>query len=435
MKYHLHILYNQKNVGDQDQSRGVAQELKKMILEAGHEVAYAEIEENIFPIVEQEADPSQIIITAGDHGLIKLSQIKDTNPHLFSINTIHQWPEKIEIKHYPSVMGLPKTESLPLELKSLSADKKVTLIRTNGVPHGVTDASVATAVRDYKGAPLPDLTGKQVIACVIAGDAPNRDSKQIMFTPKDARLQARLMFNYLLSAGKLSKDTTFLITDGWRTGKHNYEDQQELKPNPHEIATEVNAVSAAYLDELYNLLEANKLSKDQVHFYEFKKISGTVVSAYLPILDAIAKHKGIYFTASESTSMVTQSEYIARHGGEVIVYRPSSESESHKANLDYQFSQGLCTVLESDGNLKKPTQTYSPSPSAAYEVAKAAFELLQPKVIKKKSQDEDTSAKALLSLSVTTIASKAEAKTDATDQKGKDVTRDAVGFVSASSAV
>lgn len=377
MKYTVIALHDDTHVGDKNQALGVQAALAELLKNKGQQVQCETLLESDYaPQEEKESKHEKtIVIASGDHGLEKIDQLKANNPNLFTVwSGHHLFNEFTHLKHWPNLIGLPQSViNEPFEKLA-----KGPVVALSGVPHTVTEQTVAEKAKTFSHK-LPKITDEpSIVAIMLAGDAPDENGKLHFFTTEDAKKQANLILNQLKEQKQLNKDTLFLVTNGPRTGKHDQQTGEELDPTPHRTG-ETDLISQAFIDALQQGLNALGLDKEQVHFYDFqfadlKKDGG---SAYNPMLHLVAQHKGIFFFPSESTSMITESEYVVRHGGQVIVYRPSSECPAHEKHLMSCFEFGLVQILENDGTLNTPSTPISKaSLSAAETLAETAYQHL-----------------------------------------------------------
>jgi hypothetical protein len=243
-------------------------------------------------------------------------------------------------------------------------DSNSKLIETQGVSHQVDDETVQKAVAGMTFDP-----SKKIVAVMLAGDAPNEEEEMQYFSPKEARIKAREIFEVARSKMTVDENTLFLITNGPRTGKYNAETHELRDPNPHETG-QVDATTFAFVDELNSLFKKANLPETNISLEDFK--FGQKKSAYLPIMAYVSERKGLYFVPSESTSMVTESAYAALHGAEVVVYRTESENTSHAAHLMQSYGAGQFAILDKDGRfLAKNEVTLIEGLSAAQQITDA----------------------------------------------------------------
>lgn len=373
MKYRITILYNDDFLGDKNQSRGVSKSLSNLLRKKGQEVENEETKESEFQF-EKTQKEKQIIITSGVHGFLKATEIKEIDEKSYIIWTGHQHFKELDtITHFPDIIALPK-DTLSAEQET-RFNKHCTFIRMHGVPHTVDEETVKDKAEKFTGE-IPDLRNKLVVGIMLAGDAPDELGDPKFFTQEDAINKAHAIVANLSQQKKLHEDTLFLITNGPRTGKYDHAATTELNPNPHRAGA-VDAVSSTFISGLKKQLTEKGLDESQVYFYDFQFADlKNGPSAYLPIMNAVCEHSGIFYFPSESTSMVTESEYVTSHGGEVIVYRPLSENKNHESHLNDCFSQGLIDVLLPDGSLKESAERQIQGSSASEAVANAAINQL-----------------------------------------------------------
>lgn len=351
MKHKIHVLLNKDFKGDNNQAKAVGQALKASLDKSDPDVELVEGLEDAVSIVE-EADTKHYVITAGDHGLAKASELKGSGAKALYITTAHMHFDlmtELDAKLMPDVLALP--QGVLSDAQRAALNPKTRLVETFGVPHGINEKSLLEATKElefFKG----DAFKQNVVGIMLAGDAPDGDEIRF-FTPEEAEEKAARIYqatkaHYAKLDKVFDENTLFFVTNGPRTGKHNYVTKALLDPNPHETDV-LDATSFAFTDALRKLMEADGLNPGQLMFEDFK--SGKA-SAYKPMLRFLIDTQGLYFVPAESTSMVTEASHPASQGVTVVAYRPGSENPSHTAHLDQCYEMGLLAILESDGELK-----------------------------------------------------------------------------------
>lgn len=338
----IYVLTNAKYVGDKNQSNGVVDALERKLKPL--EVKRIECDEGTLSENLKEFTANDVVISAGEHGLQAVKKIKNTLPHSsqpITILTGHEFfPEfkKLEKGHYPNIVALPNGALEKHEIELLNENS--IYLPLIGVPHQVTEENVNKDLRGFNNP--PELSGKFPVGIILGGDAPDHNKETMeLFTPADARIRASFIVKDLKSLGYLKDNTVFIITNGPRTGQHDYHTKAELKPNPHK-EHKVDEVSTAFLEQLKEL----KIPEQQIQFYNFDYI---FPSAYKPLLHWIASNKSVIYVPAESVSMVTESEYVSRRKGHVIVYSVCSENLSHTRINQVFFKSGVVDLLDGEG--------------------------------------------------------------------------------------
>lgn len=287
MKKEIIALFDKDFLGDKNQSTAVAQALIK--LTESSEAKVIELDEA--DLSEQkisELTNNHIVIAAGAHGLAAIAKIKSashsTKP--VTILTAHQYLGELNtlpIGHFPDIIGLP-TQTLEEKQKTY-LEKNTLFISLTGVPHNVTTQSIEEDVKAFKNP--PDLKDKTPVGIILGGDAPDhKTGGKKFFTPEDASKRAGFIIQDLKTLGLLKKETVLLITNGPRTGQHNYTTGEEITPNPHRTS-QLDEVTKAFLNELTKL----EILDSQINLFNFNY---QPPSAYKPILKWVSEKKGSF---------------------------------------------------------------------------------------------------------------------------------------------
>lgn len=353
MKHIIHVLLNEEYKGDDSQAKAVGKSLKAM-LEASHsETELVEVLEEELNLGNTE-DEKHYVVSAGEHGLVKVNDLKAAGINALFINSAHMYFDLMSsLPQLPDVLALPK--GVLTEEQRESLNKKTRLVETFGVPHEVNEAALTIAKFDEQtDAFLAQREFTNIVGIMLAGDAPD-GAEMRYFTPDEAKEKAALVYqstkeHYQKSDKSLDENTLFVVTNGPRTGKHDYEEKTLLEPNPHKTEDTVDAVSFAFIHALRQLMETDGLNPAQLLFQDFKYGQP---SAYHPMLRILIDREGLYFVPSESTSMVTEASYPASQGVTVIAYRPGSENPSHTAHLEQCYDMGVLAILDSNAELKE----------------------------------------------------------------------------------
>lgn len=381
----LHALEDDAHLGDKHQVQAVAQALLKrlQIEQPSSDITVQNESEAEFSLGASEEEAIHIVLCSGSHGLLKVQELKAQHPEVSTVWTGHQYFEEIDKAHIlPDVMQFPQGVLAAKQRESLEG--KTTLLEALGVPHKVTAENIeAVDLDDFTvGGEVSFLdeymSASRVIGVMLAGDAPDASGKMKYFTPEDATKKAQHIFAKVKEVG-LDDKTLFWINNGPRTGSHDYEQdpptQYEADNNYHTWKlgeTPVyDPVTKAFKDELERLLQGENLDTEHcVDLFPFLKLYAErdakpeIVSGYLPLMKMLslrqaslvidARNPDYYFVPSESTSMVTESNFLVAKGVNVVAYRPESESDAHEAHLQTLYDQGGLGVLQKDGSYNEP---------------------------------------------------------------------------------
>jgi len=358
MTVHIYALYHLDFTGDRNQVRGVAASLKSQFRRRGIKTLIEEIKEKNFKLPSNNKDC--YIVTAGSHGLEIAKKIKKESPKERVIWSGHQPFKALDSGVLPNIVALPQG-TCDTDLKE-NLKGRTKLILTDGVPHVVSADTVAADVE--KVGTLVPRNGQKMVGIILGGDAPAPDGMRF-FDEADARRCAGLIAAQL----KTMQNSVVHVTNGPRTGSHDHKTGQRLDPCPHRIGQQ-DAITRVFVGALKEQLgEAIPI---HVHDFQFAHLP----SAYKPLLDAVRRTRGVLFVPSESTSMVTESQYVRQGGADVVVYSVSSENPSHTAHMNATYQHGCCQILQKGGQMKAYTQdVMRHAPLAADAIAK---EVIRP---------------------------------------------------------
>jgi hypothetical protein len=357
MNSHLIIIHNGENVGDKNQSLGIATALEAeqssgtVTREEFSTKAQAVdvLHEKIAALAEGK---QPILISAGSSGLSILHALKQTHPDVKSIWSGHQVFSELglfETDSAPNVMAFPKHQQshIPEYLKA-----KTQLVLTDGVPHNVSESTIEAdraAFREKVGA-LPEFVRKTVVV-ILPGDAPDIYGEIKFFTPENAIALAERIY-------PLYSEHAFAVTNGPRTGQ--YLD----RINAHRTGR-IDPVTEAFVTRLA------ALSRCTPALYDFQ--FSLLPSAYKPLLHAVKTSEGsILLCPGESTSMVTETLGYLPRAQVMIVEVPEVMSEAHHEHLVEVCQMGGVQVLDSSG-VARVSAAITTEPShelAASQVAK-----------------------------------------------------------------
>lgn len=344
------ILITDKNFqGEIAQSQGIKNAIEK---KEGRSFETITIECSELSSFLKEIQPEEsLIIASGLTGLEATNFLKKHfgpqrikvvwSGHLF----FDKFKDK-DIKYFPDIIALPKSV-ITKEIEEFLR-KKTLLVKTQGVPHTLTDKTVIQDVQNFKGK-LPDTTGKRVIAIMLSGDAPLPDGKTIrFFTKESAEETYDLIIAHENKKQPIDQDTLFLVTNAPRTGLYDISTSKPKEPSPHRTG-KVDEISQAFIDQL-------KKHNVNFIFYDYQfPTNAENPSAYKPMIQKVCDSKGIFYIPSASTSMVIEASYISRKGGNVTIYRSNtSENDDHVSHLMDAYHYGGIGILEKDGTFLPP---------------------------------------------------------------------------------
>lgn len=325
IKMKLIGLMNPDYQGDNNQVKGILQSISEQSEQSFEFVS--ELSEAEWQYSDIEA--FDWVIAAGDHGLREAQKIKQQNPNIKVLLSAHMVFDAFkDVQYWPDMVVLPESAAHDKEIANLISNH-TKLCLTKGVPHTVNAHQIAEKAAAFQEI-LPELTeDTNVVGIILGGDAPTADQTIKLFTPKDAEVQANKIIEYLKGEPSFDESTVILVTNGPRTGKYNPETSVEWQENPHRSGV-VDATSQRFIDSLSHQLQ------NKIHFYDFQfEALEKGPSAYLPMMNILAERKrGLWFVPAESTSMVTESSYLASVGVKVVAYFPSSTNEAHKAHVE-----------------------------------------------------------------------------------------------------
>lgn len=347
----IHVLSDKTFRGDENQVLGIQDALQH----SGWEFKNADYTK--FSLAEaKKLSTPLILLLSGSTGLRFL---KDNRQNLSKDDLVvwtgHQaFDDLPEISEKISVIFLPKHA---VGLHHINTKTKVILLE--GVPHRIMKPTLKRAFAKYeaKHGRLFDELSK-VTAIVLPGDAPDESGKMKFFTPEDARVLAR---NIVKAEGA---SRHFLVTNGPRTGSHNYQRGTKLDPSPHNTKT-VDAVSTAFIEEL------QKLGAYRTTLFDFQ--FSDLPSAYEPLLSLASEGVRIHIPG-ESTSMVTEATDVAEN---VCIDIVPSMNASHHKHTESIGDSARASILKWDGEIsKKAVKTTLPRKSPAEVAAHSLLDFL-----------------------------------------------------------
>ena len=352
----VQVLVDKNFRGDENQVLGLKDAL---IASGGTNIDFKVSSYDEFKPSDAKTTPDMLMIS-GSTGLSFLQkQGKKLSAKTSIIWSGHQvFAELNSVTEQISLLVLPKHAVNPKTEAYLK--KRTKLILVDGVPHRIMSKSLKLARQDYekKNGALPLAATSEMLGIVLPGDAPDEKHNMLFFTPTDAKKLAR---NIVAIEGP---DKHYLITNGPRTGSHDYTSKKKLEPSPHRSEA-VDKVTSAFMEEL----RKSGVRKASLYDFQFSKLP----SAYQPLLSLAAEGMRIHIPG-ESTSMVTESTDVANN---VIIDQVPSMNVDHKNHIDTIRKRGAAHFLTWEGKLESPPKNSAkegkrktPAEVAAKEISK-----------------------------------------------------------------
>jgi hypothetical protein len=308
-----------------------------------------------------------IVIGAGSESSIAatLGELSG-HPRVTTVFSGHQLTSKLtNASRLPDITALPSGVATQPQLATLEG--KTELVLVAGIANSLTREKIAETMAAYqaKGYPEVPTVDANTIAVILGGDAPDESGYQRLFTEENARSLAR----HIVAEEKPGQTSTFIVTNGPRTGKHAV-DKEGNSLGTHR-STFVDPVTAAFVDEL------GKLTKAKIHLFDFQ--FDKLPSAYLPIIDRYleaGEKAGHIYVPAESASMVSETRWLAKNR---VISVTDSTNPSHMSVVFEELSRTGGTVLHLNGKVQSIPQTTTNQPkSAACEIAKAVLARIWP---------------------------------------------------------
>lgn len=353
------VLHNNKNIGDRNQSLGIADELQQLLIKQGEKEVTVEVTDNVIQfdnstLMETLARKEKLVlISAGDFGLATLPAYHHF-PHVKTIWSGHHIFEQFKtLNDLPDVISLPAhTQEEAKEVAALSAKS---IIFTDGVAHNVTEQSIHGDMQKFQnaGRDLPDCSQSAVV--ILPGDAPDETGKLKAFTKSDAQALAEQIFAQTQQLGL----NRLIVTNGPRTGKH-------LAPETAHRDNTVDGVTQAFCDKWQQLSG----TQAELHDFQFHNLP----SAYKPLLHSLQQNsESVIFVPGESTSMVTECIGTLPRS-QVFICEVNCMSSTHHHHLETVKRQGGIQVLRSNGQLEcGPSIEHYETTAAAKHIAQASL--------------------------------------------------------------
>ena len=358
----FHILTDKNFMGDKNQVLGIMDALASKMPESKFEVStYTD-----FTPAKDGAYASGFFLISGSTGL---NFVKKMNPNLRDKTTII-WSGHQIFEGFEDVAPFISLAIVPGHAVNKDFVTKVVgktrLLLVSGVPHRITRASLQKARQEFekKNGPIPTAPLSNMVGVVLPGDAPDANGVMQYFTPQDAQ---KLAVNIANLEGT---NKHYLVTNGPRTGSHNYLSKTKLDPSPHQIKL-VDEVTSAFIKELM------KKGVKKVNLYDFQ--FSNLPSVYQSLLSLAVDGMRIHIPG-ESTSMVTESTDVSRN---IIIDVVPSMNSDHHHHLQAIKEQKLANILGWDGKLIKPARSWisDERKTPAEAAALAIIKLVQPEAL------------------------------------------------------
>lgn len=340
----IHVLLDKNFRGDENQVLGIQDALKNSA------VTFESYSYGDFDLAQSRKQFSSFIFLISGSSGIKFvkDRMKDFGKEDVIIWSGHQvFDDLLQVSDRLSVIFLPKHTAS----QAAAIQKKTNLVFLNGVPHRIMKTALEASLARYEAKHGP-LTSEpsQTVAIILPGDAPDESGKTKFFTPEDAK---RLAKNIVKLEGSKKY---FLVTNGPRTGSHNYQMGTKLDPSPHSLKT-VDAVSLAFIEEL------KKLGVSHIKFFDFQ--FSDLPSAYESFLSLAVKGARLH-VPGESTSMITEAADVAEN---IFIDMVPSMNQTHENHANTVYASGRVAILKWDGQIQKNLPSSSASSQTPAEVA------------------------------------------------------------------
>lgn len=350
----VQVLVDNNFRGDENQVLGIQDALRNSSIEFKNS-SYKE-----FNLTKSKKELG--VLTLLLSGTTGLQFIKD-NIQSFSKEDILIWSghqpfkDLFPISNKISVIFLPK--HAVSEHDRFILNGKTKLILLDGVPHRIMKSTLNEAREQYESnhGRFPSDAHK-LTAIILPGDAPDENGVMKFFTPDDARTLAR---NIVKEEGIHQH---LLVSNGPRTGSHDYQTGAKLNPSPHHVQI-IDSVSAAFLDELKKL----KISKIDFLDFQFSNLP----SAYQALLSLATRGMKIHIPG-ESTSMVTEATDVAEN---ICIDIVPSMNASHHSQVAALQESGLAAILSWDGKMSREKMKSTPKTTSAELAARFLVDFLQ----------------------------------------------------------
>jgi hypothetical protein len=387
-KVALLAVWPEGNVGDQSQSAGITDAIKAELLHhkpaSIEHLAHESVALKALPAGDQAAALARwckewfgnldagnfdhlIVIAAGSgSGIAATLGELSGHPRVTTVFSGHQLTSDLaNAARLPDITALPSGILNPQQLAALT--EKTELVLVAGVATHLTRQSIAETVATYnaKGYEAVPQVDADTVAVILGGDAPDESGQQRLITEENARSLAR----HIIAWEKPHSKTTFIVTNGPRTGKHAV-DKGGNSLNAHR-SDFTDPVTVAFVDEL------EKLTQSKIYLFDFQ--FGKLPSAYRPIIDRYleaGEQAGHIYVPAESSSMVSETGLLSKKR---VISVTESTNPSHMRVVSEELSKAGGTVLHLDGQVEHVAQTSTrKSSSAAFEIAKAVLARIWP---------------------------------------------------------
>ena len=282
-----------------------------------------------------EKNTPQMLLLSGSSGL---SFLRASGKHIPKGTAVvwsgHQvFPELSSVAERITLTFLPAHAVSEKDQRVLGQKTKLALLE--GVPHRIMKSSLSKTRQEFesKNGALPKPQLEDLLGIVLPGDAPDKQGEMLYFTPEHAKKLAK---NIVAIEGP---NKHYLVTNGPRTGSHDYISKKKLDPSRHR-SQKVDEVTSAFMDELTKL----GVKKMQLFDFQFSKLP----SVYQALLSLAADGMRLHIPG-ESTSMVTESTDVASN---IVIDLVPSMNQDHFKHLDVVRKREAAQILTWEGKSK-----------------------------------------------------------------------------------
>lgn len=345
------LFKNKKFMGDFNQIEGISaalpEQIERLVLDEDH-------------FSTESITTADLVFASGDHGLSIIEQLKKQSLMAQMIWSGHQYfPALDSLRqsgHLPNIVTLPITAITLKQARTLKKHCHVEL--TQGVAHCINEDTLTKDCKVLRDM-LPYQNNAHYVGIVIAGDVAISPAPIRYYTEAEARKNAMEIVDHLKRHNLVKANTMIFVTNGPRTGQYDPKTGQERQTNPHRglFKEPISAAFVEVLDQAFPELP--------IHFYHFRYGDP---SAYKPMMQRLAESgNGIWYVPSESSSMVTESAYLAEKNIPVMVYCPSTANETHLSLVGSCRQLGLITRMsEPLAHADRPTRVVNAAKQIAH---------------------------------------------------------------------
>lgn len=339
----LFLIVHQKFMGDANQVRGVAEELKSTMasqktieLDDGQDITPADIS-----LVT--ANPHNIVITSGLYGAQAIKAIKAKNIAIFTVHLSHQYVgthHALLLEAKTNLMALPTHIASPA-IRHACHEAGILLIETIGVSHNLKPELLESSYESLKSF-LPATPFDVVIA---PGDTANKEGVSVPFTLEMAIETTEKLAPHLANR--------IVLINGLRTGK-TLRKEGEVDPITQAIQKKLH--DSGKTVALFDITEKPAGYKAVLHAIKLGEAASVWVSG-------------------ESTSMISEVTDTAPFTTRVMGYYQPVMTETHTAHLESERKAGRLAVFDGE-HISEPAKSpekaaITPKLSAAQCIAEA----------------------------------------------------------------